>query len=78
MTTTPESNGGNGGGDNASIRANLRQRSLVLVGMMGAGKSSIGRRLATTLDLEFVDADTEIERAANKTIPELFTEHGET
>lgn len=60
-----------------SIAARLGRRSVVLVGMMGAGKSSIGRRLAEALGLDFVDADTEIERAANKTIPELFTEHGE-
>jgi len=61
----------------AAIRDRLGGRSIVLVGMMGAGKSSIGRRLAAALGLGFVDADTEIERAANKTIPELFAEHGE-
>jgi len=48
-----------------------------MVGMMGAGKSSIGRRLAARLGMSFVDADTEIEQAANATIPEIFERHGE-
>lgn len=52
-------------------------RSLVLVGLMGAGKSSIGRRLATRLGFDFLDADIEIEKAAGATIPEIFAEHGE-
>src|SRR6476659_6532063 len=51
--------------------------SLVLVGMMGAGKSSIGRKLAQRLGLPFVDADSEIERAAGMSISDIFTEHGE-
>jgi shikimate kinase len=55
----------------------LHGRTLVMVGMMGAGKSSIGRRLAARLGMAFVDADTEIERAANATIPEIFEQHGE-
>ena len=58
------------------VRA-LGSRSIVLVGMMGAGKSSIGRRLATRLAIPFVDADTEIESAAGMTIPEIFAKHGE-
>jgi shikimate kinase len=66
-----------GGLEAAGIRARLGARVLVLVGMMGAGKSSIGRRLADALTLPFVDADTEIERAAGQTIPEIFAEHGE-
>jgi shikimate kinase len=49
----------------------------VLVGMMGAGKSSIGRRLASRLGIPFIDADTEIESAAGMTIPEIFEKHGE-
>jgi shikimate kinase len=55
----------------------LSSRNLVLVGMMGAGKSSIGKRLAEKLKLRFIDADAEIETAAGKTIPEIFSEHGE-
>jgi len=55
----------------------LAGRTLVMIGMMGAGKSSIGRRLANRLGMAFVDADTEIEMAANATIPEIFEEHGE-
>ena len=51
--------------------------SLVLVGMMGAGKSSIGRKLAQRLGLPFVDADSEIERAAGMSISDIFAEHGE-
>lgn len=52
-------------------------RTLVLVGLMGAGKSSIGRRLAQRLGVDFVDADTEIESAAGRSIPEIFEELGE-
>ncbi len=52
-------------------------RSLVLVGLMGAGKSSVGRRLAARLGFGFVDADAEIEKAAGASIPEIFTAHGE-
>jgi shikimate kinase len=58
------------------VRA-LGGRSVVLVGMMGAGKSSIGRRLAARLDIPFIDADTEIESAAGMTIAEIFAKHGE-
>lgn len=52
-------------------------RSIVLVGLMGAGKSAIGKRLAQRLGLPFVDADQEIERAAGCTIEEFFARHGE-
>ena len=55
----------------------LAGRTLVMVGMMGAGKSSIGRRLAARLGMTFVDADSEIEQAANASIPEIFEQHGE-
>jgi shikimate kinase len=61
----------------AAIVAALGQRSVVLIGMMGAGKSSIGRRLALRLGVPFVDADAEIEKAAQMTIPELFDRRGE-
>src|SRR5215813_1761679 len=60
-----------------AIVAALGARSVVLVGMMGAGKSSIGRRLATRLGIPFVDADTEIESAAGMTITEIFESKGE-
>jgi shikimate kinase len=59
------------------IREKLGNHPIVLVGLMGAGKSSIGRRLAEKLEFEFVDADYEIERAADKSIPEIFSDHGE-
>ncbi len=55
----------------------LGTRCIVLVGMMGAGKSSIGRRLSARLGIPFVDADSEIETAAGMTIPEIFEKHGE-
>jgi shikimate kinase len=62
----------------ADITAALGRRSVVLVGMMGAGKSTIGRRLAARLRLPFQDADTEIELAhAGMTVPEIFTVYGE-
>ena len=61
----------------ASIARALGRRSIVLVGMMGAGKSSVGRRLAARLGIPFVDADAEIESAASMTIPEIFAKHGE-
>jgi len=53
------------------------ERSIVLVGLMGAGKTTVGRRLAKRLDLAFVDADAEIEEAAGETLPELFERRGE-
>jgi len=61
----------------ATIKRRLGARSLVLVGLMGCGKSSVGRRLAARLDVPFLDADDEIERAAHKSIPEIFADHGE-
>ena len=64
------------GPESVVVRA-LGGRSIVLVGMMGAGKSSIGRRLASRLGIPFIDADTEIESAAGMTIPEIFEKHGE-
>lgn len=61
----------------AAIRAGLGSRCVVLVGMPGSGKSAAGRRLAPRLDLPFLDADTEIERAAGKSIKEIFADDGE-
>jgi shikimate kinase len=55
----------------------LNRRTIVLVGLMGSGKSSIGRRLATALDMPFIDADTEVETAAGQSISEIFAELGE-
>lgn len=57
--------------------AALIDRPIVLVGMMGVGKSSVGRRLASLLHLPFVDVDDEIEAAAQMTIPEIFEQFGE-
>ncbi|TKW77891.1 MAG: shikimate kinase [Bradyrhizobium icense] len=61
----------------AEISAALGKRCVVLIGMMGAGKSTIGRRMAARLRLPFVDADTEIETAAGMSIPDIFETHGE-
>src|SRR6266404_7015522 len=61
----------------AEISAALGRRSIVLVGMMGVGKSTIGRRLAARLRLPFFDADIEIEAAAGMSIPDIFETHGE-
>jgi shikimate kinase len=61
----------------AAICTQLGTRSIVLVGMPGSGKSAVGRRLATRLDLAFVDADEEIESAAGKPIMDIFKDHGE-
>ncbi len=55
----------------------LRRKTIALVGLMGVGKSSIGRRLALALDLPFRDADTEVEAAAGRTISEIFETFGE-
>src|ERR1700716_2556796 len=61
----------------AEITAALGRRSIVLVGMMGAGKSTIGRRLAGRLRLPFLDADIEIEAGGGMSIPDIFETHGE-
>mgnify|MGYP001342183970 CR=1 FL=1 len=67
--------------DNIAIARTVRQalasRSIVMVGMMGCGKSAIGRRVAHALDLRFVDADDEIEKAAGMSINEIFQQLGE-
>src|ERR1700691_450303 len=60
-----------------AILSLLGSRSIVLVGMMGVGKSSIGRRLAARLGVPFVDADAEIEKAAGMSIADIFARHGE-
>lgn len=61
----------------AAVLAQI-DRPIVLVGMMGVGKTSLGRRLAALLNMPFVDADEEIEKAAHMPIPDIFTTYGET
>jgi shikimate kinase len=61
----------------ATLTAALGRRSIVLIGMMGAGKSSIGKRLAARLGIPFADADAAIEEAAGMSIPDIFDAHGE-
>ncbi len=56
----------------------LNRRTIALVGLMGSGKSSIGRRLATALDMPFCDADAEVEAAAGQSIAEIFATLGES
>lgn len=53
-------------------------KPIVLVGLMGAGKTSVGLRLANALDVDLIDSDTEIEKAAAMSIPEIFEKHGES
>jgi shikimate kinase len=77
MTDIALQNGIAGPSATAGLLDRLGARSIVLVGMMGAGKSSIGRRLASRLNIPFVDADTEIERAAGMSIADIFARHGE-
>ncbi len=55
----------------------LAGRSIVMIGLMGCGKSAIGKRLAAKLSIRFVDADEEIERVAGMTISDIFTKYGE-
>ncbi len=59
------------------VRDALDRRSIVLVGIMGVGKSTIGKRVAKLLNMPFVDADNEIEQAANLTVAEIFEKFGE-
>src|SRR4029078_10631625 len=63
--------------DTTSVRQRLDGHAIVLVGLMGAGKTTVGRRLAEKLSLAFIEAAHEIERAAGQTIPEIFAQHGE-
>jgi shikimate kinase len=77
MTDIAIQNGVTGQASATAILSLLGGRSIVLVGMMGVGKSSIGRRLAARLGIPFVDADTEIEKAAGMSIADIFARHGE-
>lgn len=63
--------------ENAALLAALGSRSIVFVGLMGAGKTAIGRKVGTTLGLPFLDSDHEIETASRMTIPDLFERYGE-
>lgn len=71
-----------GAHDAAALRAKAAglalDRTVALVGLMGAGKTTIGRRLAAALDVDFIDADAEIARAAGQSVDDLFTAHGES
>ena len=60
-----------------AVKQRLNGRSIVLVGLMGAGKSTTGRRLAAALKMPFLDADQEIEAAAGMSTSEIFSHHGE-
>lgn len=60
-----------------SLDPALSQKTIALVGLMGVGKSSVGRRLAAVLGMPFADVDDEIEKAAGCSIPDIFAEHGE-
>jgi shikimate kinase len=77
MTDITVQNGASATEGSAAIRTRLGCRSIVLVGMMGVGKSSVGRRLAARLGIPFADADTEIEKAAGMSIADIFARHGE-
>lgn len=59
------------------VAQKLGARTIVMVGLMGCGKSSVGRRLASQLHLPFTDADDEIEKRAGQSIEDIFDEHGE-
>jgi shikimate kinase len=66
------------GESHAALLDRLGNRSIVFVGLMGAGKTAIGRKVATMLSLPFIDSDQEIETVSRMTVPELFDRYGET
>jgi shikimate kinase len=70
-TQTPAAQNG------ADLLARLGKRSIVFIGLMGAGKTAIGRKVAAALDLPFIDSDYEIENVSRMTIPDLFERYGE-
>jgi shikimate kinase len=65
-------------GNLSLLKRRLQRRSVVLVGLMGCGKTSIGRRMGQKLGLSFVDSDHEIEHAHGMTVPEIWEKHGES
>jgi shikimate kinase len=75
MTALPATSPGHA---HTALLAGLEARSIVFVGLMGAGKTAIGRKVATLLGLPFVDSDQEIERVSRMTVPELFERYGES
>jgi shikimate kinase len=77
MIDIAERNNDRSGVPEAEIVPHLGQRSIVLIGVMGVGKSSIGRRLGARLGIPFIDADAEIEKAAGMSIADIFARHGE-
>ena len=78
MTEPPSSPGASSGADPAlELRRRLQGVNLYLIGMMGSGKSAVGRPLAEALGYRFLDADTSVEQVAGKPIPELFASEGE-
>ncbi|MCV6576057.1 MAG: shikimate kinase [Cohaesibacter sp.] len=77
MSKNQPENGQVGSGREAALVQALGGRPIILVGLMGAGKTTIGRRLAKRLDIAFRDADHEIEAAANLSVAEIFAQHGE-
>ncbi|MHA6642590.1 shikimate kinase [Mesorhizobium sp. A623] len=64
-------------GSHAGLLEALGDRSIVFVGLMGAGKTAIGRKVASALSLPFIDSDHEIETVSRMTVPELFEQYGE-
>jgi shikimate kinase len=74
---TPEIIPAKGKGRESLPQAGWRQRPLVLIGLMGVGKSTVGRRLAKRLGWDFVDSDSEIESAAGCSVSDIFAIHGE-
>jgi shikimate kinase len=77
MTESEQTTDDNGGQEGSPNAPNTAKETIVMVGLMGAGKTAIGRRLAARLGLPFVDADEEIEAAAGSSINDIFERHGE-
>ncbi len=63
--------------DNCLIKSKIQQKTILLIGLMGCGKTSVGKRLARLLDMKFVDADSEIEKAAGLSVSDIFKLYGE-